>query len=422
MEAEPQAIVPTARCGPMMVEPEVVSRPLKLQIFEHVRALGPVSRAEVAKRLSISPATVSTLTAELIESGVLREEAVTRDPGDVVRGRPPVGLAVRPEAFIVAGIKLSDRERTGILVDFAGRQLAAIRIAVDPGGVAPEAQIDSLVQMVDGMLTEIGKTRADLSAVGVGIPGFVEHGTGRVHWSPVLDRRDIDFAALATARLGLPVTVDNDANLVALAELWFGRGRDKPDFAVVTVEHGVGLGVVMNHRLVRGANGLGLELGHTKVQLEGALCRCGQRGCLEAYIADYALAREATAALNLGTRELPSIAELVEQLHGEAQGGNAAAQSIFQRAGRYLALGLANVVNLLDPTLIILAGERMRYDYLRAEDLTADMQGFVIREASTLPPLRIHEWGDLLWAHGAAALALSMVTETEIGAPREAVA
>ena len=108
------------------------------------------------------------------------------------------------------------------------------------------------------------------------------------------------LAAAASNRLGMPVAIDNDANLVAMAELWFGAGRDLSDFAVVTLEHGVGMGFVMNHRLYRGARNVGMEIGHTKVQLDGALCRCGQRGCLEAYLADYALAREATTALNWG--------------------------------------------------------------------------------------------------------------------------
>ncbi|MDZ7824614.1 MAG: ROK family protein [Ahrensia sp.] len=93
-------------------------------------------------------------------------------------------------------------------------------------------------------------------------------------------------------KLGAPTYIDNDANLVTLAEQWFGKGRDVSDFAVVTIEGGIGMGVVLNHKIYRGAHGFGMEFGHTKMQLDGALCRCGQRGCLEAYVADYALVRE----------------------------------------------------------------------------------------------------------------------------------
>ena len=110
----------------------------------------------------------------------------------------------------------------------------------------------------------------------------------------------------------------------------------------------------------------------TKVQLDGALCRCGQRGCIEAYVADYALAREATTALNWGHKESQPINVLLESLYDHAKAGNVTAKSIFRRAGRYLALGLSNVVNLFDPALIILSGERMRYDYLYAAETLAE--------------------------------------------------
>src|SRR5690606_19716487 len=125
-----------------------------------------------------------------------------------------------------------------------------------------------------------------------------------------------------------PVLIDNDANMVTLAELWFGAGRALNDFAVVTIEHGVGMGLVLNHRLYRGAMGQGMEIGHTKVQLDGALCRCGQRGCLEAYVADYALVREASTALNWGNRA-HSTHVMLESLYDHAKAGNVAARAIF---------------------------------------------------------------------------------------------
>jgi predicted NBD/HSP70 family sugar kinase len=204
--------------------------------------------------------------------------------------------------------------------------------------------------------------------------------------------------------------------------LWFGSGRGLSDFAVVTIEHGLGMGLVMNHRLFRGSQGLGMELGHTKVQLDGALCRCGQRGCLEAYVADYALAREAATALNWGHKEGQSLSVLLEGLFDHAKAGNATARSIFRRAGRYLAVGLSNVINLFDPELIILSGERMRYDYLYAAETLAEIENLAIVTGRKRVPIEIHAWGDMLWAHGAAALALSIVSENQVSALREIAA
>jgi predicted NBD/HSP70 family sugar kinase len=365
---------------------------------------------QLAKELSVSPASVTTITQELIEAGLIEEVSAPRE-GDAGRGRPAVALGVRAASHLVAGMKLSDREHTAVIVDFAGKLVADDVVPRRPGPMALEDLLDAVETLLDRVCAKAGVGRAALSAVGIGVPGFVDMAEGRVLWSSVLSDRQVSLAAAATARLGLPVSIDNDANLVALAELWFGAGRGLSDFAVVTIEHGVGMGFVLNHRLYRGAGRVGMELGHTKVQLDGALCRCGQRGCLEAYVADYALAREATTALNWGHKEGQSIAVLLESLYDHAKAGNATARSIFRRAGRYLAVGLANVVNLFDPALIILSGERMRYDYLYATETLAEMENLVIATGRPRPPIEIHAWGDLLWAHGAAALALSEVTE-----------
>ncbi len=407
--------------GPLIPPLSDTLRPLRQQVFERVRAAGLIPRVQVAKDLGVSPASVTTITSELIESGLIEEVTSPRD-GETVRGRPAVALGVRAAAHRVAGMKISDREHTAVIVDFAGNLIADCAVPRRPGPMTLPELLQSIENLLDRVCAKATLARADLSAVGIGVPGFVDSAEGIVLWSSVLSSRGVPLAADAAARLGLPVWIDNDANLVALAELWFGAGRGLSDFAVVTIEHGVGMGFVMNHRIYRGSQRLGLELGHTKVQLDGALCRCGQRGCLEAYIADYALAREATTALNWGHKEGQSIAVLLESLYDHAKAGNATARSIFRRAGRYLAVGLSNVVNLFDPALIILSGERMRYDYLYAAETLAEMDNLTINTGRPRPPIEIHAWGDLLWAHGAAALALSAVSEGLLAANRDMAA
>lgn len=397
------------------------ARPLRQQVFERVRAAGQIARVQLARELSVSPATVTTLTSELIEAGLL-EEAAREGEGETVRGRPAVMLGVRQGAHLVAGIKLSDRENSATVIDFAGNLLAGEALPRRPGPLGLAELLDETEALLARVCAKAGIERGALSAVGLGVPGFVDSQAGMVHWSPVLADRMVPLAGAAAARLGLPVQIDNDANLVTLAELWFGAGRQRSHFAVVTIEHGLGMGFVNNHRIYRGSQGLGMELGHTKVHLDGALCRCGQRGCLEAYVADYALVREAQTALNWTHGEGRPVGMLLETLYDHAKAGNTAARSIFHRAGRYLALGLANVVNLFDPELIILSGERMRYDYLYAGETLAAMEGMVLNAGRPLPRVEIHAWGDLLWAHGAAALALSSLTEGLVGATREMAA
>jgi len=409
-------------CGPVIPPLSEAQRSLRQQVFERVRAAGLAPRVQIARELGVSPATVTTLTSGLIEAGLLHETISPVREGEQARGRPPVALGVRPAAHLVAGMKLSDREHTAVIVDFAGNLLASETLPSRPGLLALDTQLAAAETLLDRVCASAGISRGALSAVGLGVPGFVDCAQGVVYWSPVLVGRNVPLAAAAAQRLGLPVHIDNDANLVTLAELWFGAGRGLADFAVVTIEHGVGMGVVINHRIWRGALGLGMELGHTKVQLDGALCRCGQRGCLEAYVADYALAREAATALNLMHRDGQPLSVLLESLYDHAKAGNEAARSIFRRAGRYLSVGLSNVVNLFDPALIVLSGERMRYDYLYAEETLAEMEAMVLNSGRPMPRIEIHAWGDLLWAHGAAALALSAVTEQVLGGAGELAA
>lgn len=407
--------------GPLIPPLTETQRPLRQQIFERIRAAGHIPRVTLARELDVSPASVTTICAELIEAGLIEEIAAPRD-ADSPRGRPAVALGVRADAHLVAGMKLSDREHTAVVVDFAGNLIADEAVPRQPGAMTLEALLEAIEALLVRVCAKAGIAPRDLTAVGIGVPGFVDVAEGLVHWSSVLQDRAVPLAAAASAHIGVPVTIDNDANLVALAELWFGAGRGLSDFAVVTIEHGVGMGFVMNHRIFRGSGRLGMELGHTKVQLDGALCRCGQRGCLEAYIADYALAREATTALNRPATDTLSINTLLESLYDHAKAGNATARSIFRRAGRYLAVGLSNVVNLFDPELIILSGDRMRYDYLYAAETLAEMEALAINTGRPRPPIEIHAWGDLLWAHGAAALALSVVSENLLAPAREIAA
>ena len=403
-------------CGPLLPTASAVAKPLRQQIFEHVRGAARAARADVTRALGISAGSATTLTADLIAAGFLREvEGLPRETG---RGRPPVALEVVAEACHVIGIKLSDEVHTAVLTDFSGQMVADASLPTPPTRKSLPDLLDEIAVLIGLVLKGTGKELCDIAAVGIGLSGIVDHKTGTVPWSPLLADREMDLGTAFVARFGLPLYVDNDANVLTLAELWFGAGRSMTDFAVVTIEHGVGMGLVLDNRLFRGSRGMGLELGHTKVQLDGALCRCGQRGCLEAYLADYALAREAATALHRNPRNLQSPNAMLDALFAQAKAGNQAARTIFRRAGRYLSVGLANVIQLFDPELIILSGERMQYDYLYSEEVLAEMQRLTLNNGRAPCRIEIHAWGDMVWARGASALALAAVTDQVLGEAR----
>jgi len=382
------------------------------QVIGVIRHAGKIARIDIAQETGVSPATVTAITSDLIQANLIEEVAPTASKGDTRRGRPRVALKIRGAAHLIAGIKISNKSITITLVDFEGTTLSEHEAPMPKPKVSSAELVRLVCDTLKTATGEIGRTVQDLSGVGLGVAGIIDAPRGFVHWSPSLTDRNVELRAQLEDLIDLPFFIDNDANLVAKAEQLFGKGRNVSDFIVVTIEHGVGMGIVISDQVYRGTRGCGAEFGHTKVQLDGALCRCGQRGCLEAYVADYALLREAD--ISSLAQERISSEEQLNALFEDAKAGNQTAQSIFHRAGRMFAMGLANIVNIFDPKLIILSGERMQFDYLYADEVLNSIKNSVVQVDVPPPEILIHKWGDLMWAKGAAAYAIEGVTENAV--------
>ncbi|MEM7377389.1 MAG: ROK family transcriptional regulator [Pseudomonadota bacterium] len=386
-------------------------------VLDAIRAGDGLARVDIAERVGLSPASVTAITAEMLSAGLITtvESAGQGECGDKPRrGRPRVALKVRGDACRVAGLKIARESISAVVVDFEGRDTVSLVTQLDSPCLPPDDLSAAAAAVLDGVCAKGGFTRDELDGVGIGLAGLIDARRGFVHWSPSLDRRNVAFSDNLRAEMRCPVFLDNDANLIAKAEQLFGLGRGVANFVVLTVEHGVGMGVVIDHQIYRGVRGCGAEFGHTKVQLEGALCQCGQRGCLEAYVGDYALLREA----RIGQSDVQSLPDLWQA----AQRGDAVAQAVFARAGRMFALGLANVVNIFDPQLVILAGQRASFDHLDAQNAIAEMRSHVVQVDTADTEVAVHQWGDLMWAKGAAAYAIdgvSVLRIQELGAHAE---
>lgn len=296
------------------------------KLLGEIRRQQRVPRIDLSELTGISRATVTTITAELLREGLIEEISSDSEVKDSKRGRPKVDLKIRGAARLIAGAKISNKTVSLVLLDFEGTQLAHHEAALETAVLPAEEMALILAEFVEALTQKIGLSRADVAGFGLGIAGVVDAPRGFVHWSPSLDSRNVQFGDVLERVLGIPVFLDNDANLVAMAEKSFGLGQGHTDFIVVTIESGVGMGIVINDEIYRGTRGCGAEFGHTKVQLEGALCRCGQRGCLEAYAADYALTREAMLASGEAAERQ------VEDILRAAKEGDEMAASIVSRA------------------------------------------------------------------------------------------
>jgi predicted NBD/HSP70 family sugar kinase len=385
-------------------------------VFSVIRQTSPVPRIDIAKATGLSPATVTSVTADLIAKGLIQEVRAPSGSGTMKRGRPRINLIIRGDAHLVAGMKLSDKLTTVAIVDFDGKRIADYSGSSMTSIRSASQTVEFLAQTLIAALDSAGLVLSDISGLGIGIAGFVDAPAGHVHWSPNITERDVPLQQMLRDKFKIPTFLDNDANLVAIAEQRFGLGKKARNFIVVTVEQGVGMGIVIDGKIYRGMHGRGAELGHTKVHLDGALCRCGQRGCLEAYVGDYALLREANTATDLvaGT----STELQMEALFEAAKNGDGMAKSIIRRAGRMFAMGLANVVNIFAPELIILSGERMQYDFLYDDWMIEEMKKSIVQAGGKSTEVKVHKWGDQMWAMGAAAFAIDGIAEIELTEPR----
>ncbi|GGR82576.1 MULTISPECIES: ROK family transcriptional regulator [Streptomyces] len=311
------------------------------RVMHAVSAEGSLSRAAVASRIGLTRAAVSTLVDELIRWGLLEELGPER-PGRV--GRPGSALAVSGRGPAGIGAEIGVDHLAVCAVDLRGEVRARAVRRGGNRGRAPEPVIEELTALIHRVVAEAEQAELWPAGLAVAVPGLVARDGRTVVRAPNLDWHDTDLGALLPG--GWPVSVDNEANFGALAELWLGAGTPG-DFLHVSAEIGIGAAVVVDGRLLRGKRGFAGELGHVPVRPDGPPCPCGGRGCLEQYAGEEAVRR----AAGLEPRE-----DLVGLLAERAGAGDEGVRAALRDAGTALGIALTGAVNLLDPETVVLGG------------------------------------------------------------------
>ncbi len=367
-------------------------------VLNAIKTYDLIGRAEIARKTGLSPATVTSIIAELVKDKLIVEKST----GDSSGGRRPVLMALNPHGGYVVGIKLTETRAISVLTDLEAKIIAK---GVDGlSGHTPERVVKDLSRVVASLLTKGDIRKNQLLGVGVGVAGIVDAAHGILRQSPIYKWENVPLKEMLQKKVNVPVYIDNDVNTLTLGEKMFGSGRQVDDFLTITIGRGVGMGIVANGHFYRGASGGAGELGHIVVDPEGPVCDCGKRGCLEAYVGDPGLLREAALAWEKG--DLTARAKNVEALARLAAGGDEGARRIYARAGRMLGRVVANLINIFNPSLVIISGEGTR-----AGDWIFGPMREAIAEAA-MPALggdaeiKIDLWGDDTWAHGAASLVL----------------
>lgn len=366
----------------------------------------PISRAELARRMKVARGSVTPLVKDLLEDGLIYEAA----SDTTSRGRPAKLLYVRTGDRLAIGIDIRYSSTSILLGDFSGREIHAERFEtpLDPGEMVE--RLAERIRCLAGRFADIG----DCEGVGLVVPGMVDRTSGVVLHAPTLHWRDIDLRGALAAAVDMPVHIERDAVACAMARMWLGHegGEASSNFVYLTVSDGVGTGLVVNGGVLRGAWNTAGEFGHVPLNLEGPMCSCGARGCLEAYTGN-----PATVARYMGW-ELMSAEDHARLRASEmdigdviarARAGDAAATWALWETGRCLGIGIANLINSVSPALVVVGGELTTAWDLIEPAVRESIRGRALTELSAETPLAIEPEEDRLRLKGGTCLVLAPV-------------
>jgi predicted NBD/HSP70 family sugar kinase len=375
-------------------------------VLNTIKNIGPISRAEIARRTGLSAATITGITTDLIEDNLVFE----KEQGDSSGGRRPILLALNPRGGFVVGLKLTEENVTAALTDLEATVIAKQTILI--GDMSLDMVINSIVDVIEKLEHQACIKQQNLFGVGIGLAGIIDADRGVLRYSPIFGWHDVPLVDLLQTRLKVPIFIDNDVNTFTLTERWFGKGQGVDNFLTVTVGRGIGMGIVVNGQLYQGVKGGAGEFGHTVINPEGSMCDCGKRGCLETYASDPALVRAAKKAFENG--KITKAVNSIEELQTLAEEGDPGAETVFAQAGETLGRGIANLINVFNPELIIIGGEGVRAGDLLFKPLCEAVDKYVMPGLADDTEIKIELWNDDAWARGAAGLVLRELFESPI--------
>lgn len=315
-------------------------------------ANGELSRAELARQSGLSRSTVSAIINPLLEAKLLSVVGVGRSSG----GRPPTVLRFASNSYHLIGVDIGAAHVSAMLIDLQG-SVQAWRSAEHPVEADPTSTMALVHQFIEELQSSSDIPRSSVLGIGVAVPCPIHPERPNQLSQQILPRwQGIQVRAALALRHNLPVFIDNDANMGAVGERWWGSGRSSPSFAYIKIATGVGAGLVIDGHIYRGPGGIAGEIGHTAIDSHGPRCRCGLYGCLEAMIGARSI--EVAAAQVLAGQADPLLGATpdITALADAAKNGHPLATEVIARAGEYLGVAIANLVNLVNPTKVILGG------------------------------------------------------------------
>ncbi|WP_395449713.1 ROK family protein [Aminobacter sp. UC22_36] len=326
----------------------------RAMVISAVRRASQPSRTEIAATTGLSHSTISTISSDLISEGILAE-AKSNEPVSMKRGRPQVALTLEPKAASIVAVVLSLNSLSAAVIDYAGNTIVEETKRLVTQRMPAEALVDECIAMIRRLI-DSDTSGAAVLRIAIAVQGITDAASRKLLWSPITQHDDIPFADRLEQEFGVPVSVENDCNMIAEALRWRDPARYRDDFIAILLSHGIGMGLVIKGELFTGTQSSGAEFGHMIHRPDGALCRCGRRGCIEAYAGNYAIWRNA----RLGDENAEPLADLsdddIRALADAARDHDGPEREAFRKAGEAIGFGLGSMFALFDPAPLAFVG------------------------------------------------------------------
>ncbi|NMA33382.1 MAG: ROK family transcriptional regulator [Clostridiaceae bacterium] len=374
-------------------------------ILDLIRTKQAVSRAELSKETGLSPTAIGVIVSSLIEREYIHEIGTGESSG----GRKPVLLELKPDSWYSVGLDIEVGIIQYVLMDITGR--VAYEGSVPLRANTPEMAVKASADCVRDVMDKFSIKKERLLGVGISVPGIVDSKSHRVVLAPNIGWEDADPAGMLEKALELPVCIENEAMASAICENWIGSCQTASNFVCLNIKSGIGAGIFTGGRPYRGTNGSAGEVGHIVVDEDGPRCGCGNYGCLETLASTGSIIEKAKKIIRQGVasslREKDDIDEItLEDITNAARTGDAASANILEEATRYIGIALSNLINMLNPSRIVLGKDFTVYGSLVLDTLRSIIDAKALKRPASNVELIISEIGERASTLGAAIIPL----------------
>jgi len=376
-------------------------------VINEIRMNGPISRTDISKNLNLGLSTVTNIVEELENQNLVHEVGEADSTG----GRKPILLEFNYNYGYIIGIKIEENNLIFALTNLKS-EIIEKRVVPFKKGTNSNTVLNMVVENIEKLIAKIPYNK-NLMGIGVAVSGLVDQQKGKLIYSGMLNWSNVEIGNILENKFNVPVYIDNDVNAYTLAELWYGHGRELNNFIVVTYGSGIGSGIVINKKLYTGDFGGAGEIGHMVLVAEGRKCECGQRGCLEAYASEDFIVDYIRDNIKMYSESKIDLTEdlSIEKVYEYAKEGDMLAIDVLRLSAKYLGYGLLSVINLLNPSTIILAGEGMIAKDIILPVINDIVKNNFFKMHEKKVQIKVSELGDEGWVIGASTLAISKLFE-----------